>query len=70
MEQVEKEEGNRKGPDEAVEAMVDLIAQAREEEEQARERGDTDTVRGLGWIWRILFRSLISLREKRRQKRN
>ena len=32
---------------EAVEAMVDLIAQSREDEEQARERGDTDTVEKL-----------------------
>ena len=32
---------------EAVEAIVDLIAQAKEEEEQARERGDTETVEKL-----------------------
>ena len=32
---------------EAVEAMVDLIVQAREDEEQARERGDRDTVERL-----------------------
>ena len=32
---------------EAVEAIVDLIAQAKEEEEQARERGDMETVEKL-----------------------
>ena len=33
---------------EAVEAIIDLIARAREEEEQARERGHAETVEGLG----------------------
>jgi len=40
----EKRETKKVRGVETVQAIVDLIAQAKEEEEQARERGDTETM--------------------------
>jgi len=65
-----KEEGETKKVQraEAVEALVYLIAQAKEEQEHAREQEWRKSWRGLGWVWRISLGAL-SVRDGLGQQR-